>query len=77
MGARDYQRFLLSKPVVGHNIIALHAVPAYGASTYLVSAFPAHSTSISPKFSNPQRCNVYLNSESEFVLVVGIHFVSP
>ena len=37
MGAQDYQRFHLAKPVVGPNI-AFHAVPAYRASTYLVSA---------------------------------------
>ena len=45
--AQGYQRFPLSKPVVGLNI-ASHAVPAYRASTYLVSVFPAHSTSFSP-----------------------------
>ena len=44
------QRFPLSKPVVGPNI-ALHT----GLFTYLVSAFPAHSTSFSSIFSNPQR----------------------
>ena len=56
--ARGYQRFPLSKPVVGRNI-ALHDMPTYMASTYLVSAFPAHSTSFSPNVSNPQRWNVY------------------
>ena len=35
---------VLSKPVVGRNI-GLHAVPADRASTYIVSTFPAHSTS--------------------------------
>ena len=37
VGAQDYiyQRFPLSKPVVGQKI-ALHAVPAFRASTYLV-----------------------------------------
>ena len=43
--AQGYQRFPLSEPVVGRNV-ALHAVPAYRASTYLISAFPgfpAHS----------------------------------
>ena len=44
-GAQGYQRFPAPyKPVVDPNI-ALHAVPAYRASTYLVSAFPALSTS--------------------------------
>ena len=40
-------RFPFSKSVVGQDI-ALHAVPADRASTYLVSAFPAHPTSFSP-----------------------------
>ena len=55
-----YQRFPLSKPVVGRNIV-LDAVPAYSyrASTYLVSACPAHSTSFSPILFNPQWWNVY------------------
>ena len=47
VGAQGYQMFPLFKPVVGLNI-ALHAVPAYRASTYLISTFPAHSTSFSP-----------------------------
>ena len=55
VGAQGYQKFPLSKPVVGQNI-ALHVVPAYWVSTYLVSAFPAHSTS-SPNFSNAQQWN--------------------
>ena len=78
MGAQGYEWFPLSKPVVGQNI-ALHAVPAYRVSTYLVSAFLAHySTSFSPNFFNLQQSNeCVLNSESEFLLVVGIHFVSP
>ena len=49
----------LSLHVVGNNI-ASHAAPAYRASTHLVSAFPAHSTSFSPMLSNPLRWNVYL-----------------
>ena len=53
VGAQGYQRFPLSKPVIGQTI-ALHAVCAYRASTYLVSAFPAHSISCSPNFSNPR-----------------------
>ena len=39
--------------------LALHAVPAYRASTYPVSAFPAHSTSFSLRFFSPQWWNVY------------------
>ena len=73
MGAQGYQRFPLSKAVVGQNI-AVHAVPAYRASTYLVSAFPVHSASFSTNFSNPQRV---LSCKSEFLLVVGMRFVSP
>ena len=53
MGAQGYQRFPLSKP--------FHAVPAYRASIYLVSAFLA---SFSPNFSNPQQWKVYLSSEA-------------
>ena len=49
VGAQGYQRFPLSKPVVGQNI-ALGAVPAYRASVvYLVSAFPAE-LHFSPNF---------------------------
>ena len=48
MGAQGH----LSKPVVSQNI-ALHAVPAYRASAYLVSAFPTHSTSFSPNLVFP------------------------
>ena len=67
-GAHPYQRFPLSKPVVSR-IVALHAVPVYRASTYVVSAFPAHSTSFGLDFFNPQRClDCALNHESEFVL---------
>ena len=58
VGAQGYQRFPLSKSMVGQNI-AVHAVPAYMASTYLVSAFPAHSTSFSLNVSILQRWNVY------------------
>ena len=49
VGAQGYQKFPLSKPVVGQSI-ALDAVPARRASIHaLVSAFPAHSTSFSQK----------------------------
>ena len=48
MGPHGYQRFPLSKPVVGQNI-ALHAEPAGRTCTYLVSAFRIHSTSFFPK----------------------------
>ena len=40
-------------------LLLLLLLPAYRASTYLVSAFPAHSTSLSPNLSHPQRCDVY------------------
>ena len=53
VGAQGYQMLPLSKLVIGRNI-ALHAVPADRASTNLVSAFPAHSTSFPPKLCNPQ-----------------------
>ena len=48
---KGYQKFPLSKSVVGQNI-AVQAVSAYKASTNLVSTFPAHSTSFSPNFSD-------------------------
>ena len=68
MGTQGYQRSPLSKPVVGPNV-AVHAVPADGASSYRAStyrastyrassyrgsAFPAHSASFYLHFSNPQ-----------------------
>ena len=43
VGAQGYQRLPLFKPVEGRNTV-LRAEPAYRASTYLVSAFPTHST---------------------------------
>ena len=91
MEARGYKRFPLSKAVVGQNI-ASRAVPAYRASTYLVSAFLALSTSFSINVFNPKWWNVLsLKAPSAigtlissfarwnvyFSLVVGIHFVSP
>ena len=58
-----------SKPVVGHENIALYVVPAHGASmTYLVSVSPAHSTSFSPNFSKNSMVECVLSSESEFYL---------
>ena len=42
----------ISMPVVGPNI-ALYAVPAHRASTYILSSFSAHSTSFSPISSIP------------------------
>ena len=75
MGAHGYHRFPISKPVVGQNI-ALHAVPAYRACTYLVSAIPAHSTSFSQKCLQSSTVGCVLSSETTGLLVVGIHFVS-
>ena len=74
MGAQGYQSFLLSKPVVGLNI-ALHAVPADRASVLHSWLIQLNFPPISPVL-NGEIC-VVLSSESEFVLVVGIHFVSP
>ena len=72
-GSEGYRRFPLSKPVVGRNI-ALHAVSAYRASTYLVSAFPAHSTSFFLNVFKPSTVECVLSSEPECLLVVGAHF---
>ena len=71
VGSEGCQRFPFSKPVVGQSI-ALHAVPAYRASTYVLSAFPAHSTYFLQISSirNDGMCIENLNSESEFLLVV-------
>ena len=74
-GLQGCKRFPFSKPVAGQNI-ALHAMSVYRAFTYLVSAFPAHSTSFSPNFSKSSMVECVLSSKSECVLVVGIHFVS-
>ena len=54
VAAQGYRRFPLSKHVSLN--IALRAVLAYRASTYLdlVTAFLAHSTSFSPNFHKPQ-----------------------
>ena len=77
LGSPGLSKVPLSKPAVGQSSIALHAVPAYRASINLVSAFPAHSTSFSQISSILKWGKCVLNSESEFSLVVGIHFVSP
>ena len=63
MGVQGYQRFPLFKPVVGHNI-ALHTVPAYRASTYLVSAF----NFIFPKFLQSSTVECVLSSELYFFI---------
>ena len=60
--AQGYQRFPLSKPVVGLNI-ALDAVPAYP-----LSAFPDHSTCFSQKKSKSSTVECILSRESEFDL---------
>ena len=73
VGAQGYQRFPIFMPVVGHIYIALYAVAAYRASTYLGSAFPAHSTSFSLNFFYLQQWNVYWIVNQNFH-VVGIHF---
>ena len=71
VGSEGCQRFPFSKPVVGQSI-ALHAVPAYRASTYVLSAFPARSTYFL-KISSI-RNGENLNSESEFLLEVPFCF---
>ena len=45
--------------------------------SYLVSAFLAHSSSFSPNLSKSSTVECVLSSKSEFLLVIGIHFVSP
>ena len=62
VGAQGYKRFTLSKPVGQH--IDLHAAPADSASTYLVSAFPIHSTSFVPNVLQSQTAKCVINSES-------------
>ena len=44
-GSPGLSKVPFSKPLVGPNI-ALHAVPAYRASTFSISAFPASSISV-------------------------------
>ena len=72
--AQGYSRFPLSKPVVGPNI-AMHAVPAYSSSILtwfqLSRVIQLHFPQISPTVECELSC------ESECLLVVGIHFVSP
>ena len=70
------QSFPVSKPVIGWNI-ALHAVPAYRASTYLVYCLPSSVNFIYSQFLQSSTVESVLNSESEFSLVAGIHFVLP
>ena len=76
VGAQGYQRFPISKPTCtsrSEYYIALHAVPAYRASTYLASAFAAHSTSFPPKFfqSSTIECVLLLLSSNESIFTCG------
>ena len=75
VGAQGYQMFPLSKPVVGQNI-ALHAVPAYGASIYIPSfCLPGLFNFIFSKCLECSTVECVLNSE--FLFVGGLHYVSP
>ena len=70
--ARAITCSLFSKPVLSQNV-DVHAVPAYRTSTFLVSAFPAHSASFSPNSSKSSTVTCVLKSiESELLLVAGI-----
>ena len=62
--------------VVGQNI-ALHAVPAHRFSYLPSFCLPGSCNFVSSKFLQSAMVECVLSSESEFVLVVGIHFVSP
>ena len=65
VGPQGHHRFLLLEAGVGQNI-ALHALPAGMTFThrgYLISAFPIHSNSVTPKFCNHK---VVIHFESEF-----------
>ena len=78
LGDQGYQRFPLSKPVVGQNI-ALHAVPVYRASmpTWFLPFWliQLHFIQISP---NLRRWNLFWVRESEYyLLVVGIILFRP
>ena len=59
--AQGYQRFPLSKPVVGQNM-TLHAVPAYYTGLLIpTKLLPSRliQLHVHPDFSNPLRWNVY------------------
>ena len=66
--AQGCQRCPLSKPLLGQNI-ALHVVPAYRASAYLVSASPTHPISSSPKCLQSSAVECVLSSDSELLLI--------
>ena len=68
--AQGYQRFPLSKPVVGPNT-PVYAIPAYRESAYIVSAFPTHSTSFSPKFLQSSTAECVLRSEWKSFFTCG------
>ena len=53
-----FRRKIIDVKELAARCIALHAVPAYRACTYLASVFPAPSTSFSSNFSNPQRWEI-------------------
>ena len=52
-GAQGYQRFRLSKSVVGQNIAVFHAAPA-DISNYFLPSLAVHSISFSPIVSDPK-----------------------
>ena len=79
IGAQGYQRFPLLYACRSEYSFGCCAC-LQGFDTYLVSAFPAHSTSFFPKFLqifNGWMCFILLSIESTILLVVGIHFISP
>ena len=66
----------LSKPVVGQNI-AVRVVPFYIWLIYLPSFYlPGSFNFVFPKFLQSSTVECVLSSEY-FLVVVGIHFVSP
>ena len=76
VGAQGYQRFPHSKHVVDRKI-ALYAVPAY-QGFYLPSFCLTDSFRfILSNFFQSSTVECVLNSECEFLLVVGIHCVLP
>ena len=76
VGTHGYHRFPLSKPVVGQNI-ALHAAPAYRTSTLPGFCLPGSFNFIFSTFLQSSTMACALASESDFSLVVEIHFLWP
>ena len=74
VGAQGYQKFPLSKPVVEYSFACFACLQGF----YLHGVcLPGSFNFVFHKFLQSSTVECVFNSESELLLVVGIHLVSP